>query len=268
MDNQSDLENRNDFQSLDPLGRFSTRAALYNNRARYPAGLKDYLLLVCGFQPRLEVADVGAGTGFLTAVLLEIGCRVHAVEPNAEMRAVAENTFRGDKHFISLEGRAEQLPLPDASVDAVTVGQALHWFKIEEARPEFLRVLKPGGLVVVVDNRSRDYETPLMQACRAFQREHFTDLGTAAEPPLRVVKLFEEVSFNQHKIPFSFSCSRQVFQGGFLSSSLAPQVGTAEYMRCTEGLSVIFDQYQAGGKVELHFETVIYWGRCKLKKNA
>ena len=261
MDNQSESEKQNNFQSLDPLGRFSTRAALYNNRARYPDGLKDYLRVVCGFQPKFEVADVGAGTGFLTAVLLEIGCRVYAVEPNAEMRAVAEHTFRGNDHFISLTGRAEQLPLADDSVEAVTVGQALHWFNIEEARPEFLRVLKPGRLVLVVDNRSRDYETPLMQACRTFQREHFTDLGTAAEPPLRVVKLFEGVNFSQHKIPFTFSCSRQVFRDGFLSSSLAPQLESTEYTSCSEGLSAIFDQYQSGEKVELHFETVVYWGR-------
>lgn len=260
MDNQSDSENPNNFQSLDPLGRFSTRAALYNNRARYPAGLRDYLRAVCGFQPGFEAADVGSGTGFLSAVLLELGCRVFAIEPNAEMRAVAENTFRGDGHFISLEGRAECLPLPDASVDAVTVGQALHWFNIEEARPEFLRVLKPGGLVVIVDNRTRDEASPFMQACRAFQNDHFTDIGTAAEPPLRVVNLFEEVSINNHKIPFTFSCSSRVFQDGFLSSSLAPQVGSAEYASCAEGLSKIFDQYQADEKVELHFETVIYWG--------
>ena len=261
MVNQPDSEKQNNFQSLDPLGRFSTRAALYNNRARYPAGLRDYLRAVCGFQPGFEAADVGAGTGFLTAVLLEIGCRVYAVEPNAEMRAVAENTFSGNDRFISLEGRAERLPLPDASVDAVTVGQALHWFNIEEARPEFLRVLKPGGLVVIVDNRSQDEASSLMKACRSFQKDHFADVGTAAEPPLRVVTLFEGYKYILHKIPFAFSCSRRVFQDGFLSSSLAPQVGTTEYTRCAEDLSKIFDQYQADEKVELHFETVIYWGR-------
>lgn len=261
MDNQSDSENPNDFQSLDPLGRFSTRAALYNNRARYPAGLREYLRSVCGVQPGFEAADVGAGTGFLSAVLLELGCRVFAIEPNAEMRMVAEETFARNERFISLEGRAECLPLPDISVDAVMVGQALHWFNIEEARPEFLRVLKPGGLVVIVDNRTRDEASPFMQACRTFQKAHFADVGTAAEPPLRVVKLFEGCKYILHKIPFTFSCSRRVFQDGFLSSSLAPQVGSAEYASCADGLSKIFDQYQADDKVELHFETVVYWGR-------
>lgn len=259
----STLDTPKDFQSLDPLGRFSSRAALYTNRARYPEGLKDYLRAVCGFAPGFEVADVGAGTGFLTATLLEIGCRVYAVEPNAEMRAIAEESYIGNTRFTSLEGQAEHLPLPDLSVDAVTVGQALHWFRIEEARAEFLRVLRPGGWAVVVDNRPREEASPLMQACRELQQKYFTDLGKAPEPPPRVVKLFEGVELLFERIPFVFPCTEQVFCDGTLSSSLAPEPGSPAWQQSSAALHELFVNYQQDGKVELLFETVVYCGRLK-----
>jgi ubiquinone/menaquinone biosynthesis C-methylase UbiE len=253
-----------DFLSLDPLERFSSRAALYANRARYPDGLKEYLRGECGFAPGLEVADVGAGTGFLTAVLLETGCRVYAVEPNAEMRSIAEESFRGDTRFSSMKGQAECLPLPDASVDGVTVGQALHWFDIDKARPEFMRVLRQGGgWVVIVDNRPREDASPLMQACRDLQQRYFTDLGKAPEPPPRVVKLFEGVEMRFDRIPFEFPCSEQVFRDGTLSSSLAPAPGSSAWQQSAEALHEVFMKYQVDGRVELLFETVVYCGRLK-----
>jgi ubiquinone/menaquinone biosynthesis C-methylase UbiE len=263
MDIGTGSDTPTDFLSLDPLKRFSSRAALYANRARYPDGLKEYLRGGCGFTPGLEIADVGAGTGFLTAVLLEIGCRVYAVEPNAEMRSIAEESFRGDTRFISLDGQAEHLPLPDASVDAVTVGQALHWFRIEETRTEFLRVLRPGGWAVIVDSRPREDASLLMQACRDLQQKYFTDMGKAVEPPPRVVKLFEGVEMCNERIPFVFSCMEQVFRDGTLSSSLAPAPGSPAWQQSIEALHDLFVNFQQDGKVELLFETVVYCGRLK-----
>jgi ubiquinone/menaquinone biosynthesis C-methylase UbiE len=263
MDIGTESDTPKDFLSLDPLKRFSSRAALYANRARYPDGLKEYLRGGCGFAPGLEAADVGAGTGFLTAMLLEIGCRVYAVEPNAEMRSIAEESFKGNTRFISMEGQAECLPLPDASVDAVTVGQALHWFDIDKARPEFMRVLRQGGWVVIVDNRPREDASPLMQACRDLQQRYFTDLGKSPEPPPRVVKLFEGMEMRFDRIPFAFPCSEQVFRDGTLSSSLAPAQGSPALQQSTEALHEVFMKYQVDGRVELLFETVIYCGRLK-----
>jgi ubiquinone/menaquinone biosynthesis C-methylase UbiE len=252
-----------DFSDLDPLNRFSSRAALYQNRARYPHALLDYLRASCGLTPDMVIADIGSGTGFLTVLLLENGNRVYAVEPNAEMRAVADELFTDIPLFTSLTGTAEQLPIKDASVDMVTVGQALHWFEVDKARVEFQRVLKPTGKVVVVDNRPRSDDSEFMQACRAFEQKYFLDFGTAAEPPARVVKLFTGIEIQKKQIPFIFSCSEKIFRDGFLSSSLAPEAGSQAYTQCEESLHNLFVQYQALGKVQLSFETAIYCGRFK-----
>jgi SAM-dependent methyltransferase len=91
----------------------------------------------------LRVIDLGAGTGKLTATLIRLGAEVTAVEPDPQMLAV----LRRDMDSVrALPGRAEEIPLPDGSADAVVAGQALHWFNLDLALPEIARVLSPGGV--------------------------------------------------------------------------------------------------------------------------
>jgi len=94
-----------------------------------------------------EVLDLGAGTGKLARQLTAAGIHVVAVEPLAELRALIPAGIE------ALAGTAEAIPLPDASVDAVTVAQAFHWFDEERALGEIQRVLRPGGLLALVSNR-------------------------------------------------------------------------------------------------------------------
>lgn len=128
---------------------FSSKVADYHaSRPDYPAALFDALLPA---QP-IVVADVGAGTGLFTRGLLARGHQVHAVEPSAEMRAVADAAFAREPRFRSVAGTAEATTLPDGSVDLVTAAQAFHWFDIQRARAECLRVLRPGGEMLLVWN--------------------------------------------------------------------------------------------------------------------
>jgi len=93
------------------------------------------------------VLDLAAGTGKLTRVLVERFPHVIAVEPLAEMRRVGTLLVPRAEW---LEGRAEALPLRDASVDAVFVADAFHWFDAAAAARELARVLRPGGTLVIV----------------------------------------------------------------------------------------------------------------------
>ncbi len=56
----------------------------------------------------------------------------------------------------ALAGSAEQIPLPDASVDAVLCGQSMHWFDLSRALPEIARVLVPGGTLGALWNSDDD----------------------------------------------------------------------------------------------------------------
>jgi SAM-dependent methyltransferase len=95
------------------------------------------------------VLDLAAGTGKLTALLAATGAEVVAVEPVAEMRAVIERAL---PDVAAYAGTAEEIPLETSSVDAVTVAQAFHWFRGDEALAEIHRVLRPGGRLGLVWN--------------------------------------------------------------------------------------------------------------------
>ncbi len=94
------------------------------------------------------VLDLAAGTGKLTQVLAPLA-EVIAVEPLAGMRRVLEARVPGVR---VLDGTAEAIPLPDASVDAAFVAEAFHWFDAPRALGELARVIRPGGHLVLVWN--------------------------------------------------------------------------------------------------------------------
>jgi ubiquinone/menaquinone biosynthesis C-methylase UbiE len=132
---------------------FSRSAEAYERgRPDYPEAAIAYLVELV--RPGATVLDLAAGTGKLTRPLMAAGLRVVAVEPVAEMRAALPG---------ALEGTAEAIPLGAGSVDAVTVGQAFHWFDGDAALAEIARVLRPGGLLAIVWNKRVDTD-PLNRA--------------------------------------------------------------------------------------------------------
>ncbi len=113
-------------------------------RPDYPAELVAWLL-----GDAVDVVDVGAGTGKLTAALVGGGRRVVAVEPDGGMLDALREQVPGAR---ALQGAAEALPLPDASADALLFGQAWHWVDVAPASAEAGRVLRPGGVLGLIWN--------------------------------------------------------------------------------------------------------------------
>jgi SAM-dependent methyltransferase len=123
---------------------FGAAAAAYaEHRPDYAETAVRWALAPVWDRRPVRVADIGAGTGKLTAMLLRLGADVTAVEPDPQMLAELRRAMPAAR---SVPGSAEQIPLPDASVDAVLAGQAMHWFDMDRAMPEIARVLTPGGV--------------------------------------------------------------------------------------------------------------------------
>ncbi len=123
--------------------------AYEEGRPGYPPKAVARLARELRLGPGRIALDLGAGTGKLTALLVGTGATVVAVEPVAEMRLALERALPG---VAAHAGSAEAIPLADAAVDAVTVGQAFHWFRGDEALAEIHRVLRPGGALGLVWN--------------------------------------------------------------------------------------------------------------------
>jgi SAM-dependent methyltransferase len=129
---------------------FDRAAAVYERaRPSYPAEAVALVVRQTGIGPGRRVVDLAAGTGKFTRLLVPTGAVLVAVEPVAGMRAQLEAAVPG---LEVLDGTAEHLPLPDASVDAVVCAQAWHWFDGPAALAEVRRVLRPGGALAVVFN--------------------------------------------------------------------------------------------------------------------
>ncbi|QIK83651.1 class I SAM-dependent methyltransferase [Sanguibacter sp. HDW7] len=150
--------------------RFGEVATLYDAvRPGYPAAT---VALLVGDARR--VLDLGAGTGKLARAVAALGREVVAVDPDARMLDVLSERLDVERYV----GTAEAIPLPDASVDAVVVGQAWHWVDPVPAAREVARVLRPGGTLGVVWNRRDESVT--------WVRELGLVLGDGVAPPTRV----------------------------------------------------------------------------------
>lgn len=125
--------------------------AYERSRPSYPADAVAMLATELGIGPGHTVLDLAAGTGKLTRLLAELGAQLVAVEPSAAMRSQFGAVLPDIPVY---EGTAENIPLADASVDAVVVAQAFHWFDAPKALAEIARVLRPrGGLALIWNER-------------------------------------------------------------------------------------------------------------------
>ena len=161
------------FAAADRARAFVAVAEAYDRaRPGYPADAVRYAV----GRDHGTVLDLGAGTGKLTRTVAALGYATIAVEPDDAMREVLAASL---PEVETLAGRAEHVPVPDASVDAVLVGQAWHWFNHARAAAEVQRILRPGGSIALLYN-VRDERTPWVERFDAATGETF---GTELEPP-------------------------------------------------------------------------------------
>lgn len=232
-------------------------------RPKYPAAVVEFMRAELGLSAAAAVADVGAGTGILTEMLLGEGCTVFAVEPNEAMRVAAEERLGRFPNFRSVDGTAEATTLRPSSVDLITVAQAFHWFDAELARREFARILKPRGWVALVWNMRKVDTTPFLRELERILRTYGTDYTRVAEqythePTLK--KFFDDdfasKSFKNHQV-FDYEGLR----GRLLSASYVPLEGEPNYEPLLAALRRAFDAHNEGSTVTVEYDTKLYYGQ-------
>jgi SAM-dependent methyltransferase len=244
--------------------RFSDRVDNYvRYRPGYPAEVVQSLTGECGLAPSDVVADIASGTGIWTRVLLELGNPVFGVEPNTEMREAGERLLAAFRNFTSVAGTAEATTLPDHSVEFVTAAQAGHWFDRERARREFIRILKPGGWLVLLWNERVTDSTRFLRDYEQLLLTYGTDYEDVRHE--RTTAAVNEF-FDPHPYQERVFAMRQEFdyagvEGRLLSSSYAPGRGHPRQGPMLIELHRIFDACSAEGKVAFEYKTRVYFGR-------
>lgn len=251
------------------VNRFTSRVETYAKyRPGYPAEIVDLLKSECGLTPDSVVADIGSGTGKSFEMFLANGIVVFGVEPNAAMREVAERLFKDEPRFRSIDGSAEATTLRDSSVDVIVAGQAFHWFDLPKTREEWVRILKPGGWVVLMWNARELQTTPFLHDYEQLLLEFGTDYKDIRhEKAEDVIEGF----FAPDKFSLTSFPNRQVFdydglEGRVRSSSYTPEPDHPKFEPMMRQLRVVFDTHQKNGYVNFDYETKVFYGR--LSKSA
>jgi SAM-dependent methyltransferase len=250
-----------------PIERFTGRVESYvRYRPHYPAQVLELLEQRCGLTSISRVADVGSGTGILTAMLLQSGAAVWGVEPNASMRAAAEGLLGSQRRFHSVAGSAEASTLAAASVDVITAGQAFHWFDVAHTRLEFARILAPGGWVALVWNDRARTATPFLAGYDELLLRHapeyaqVSQVRARAERPESVRALFGG-DYARATFPNRQLLDFQGLVGRALSSSSTPEPGDPAHEPMVEALRELFATHQHHGEVSFTYETRVYYGQ-------
>jgi ubiquinone/menaquinone biosynthesis C-methylase UbiE len=114
---------------------------------------------VADVQPGGLAADIGAGSGFVTEGLIGKGLRVIAVDQSASMLEQMRSKFSTSNSVEYRLGRAESLPVGDDTVDYVFANMYLHHVESPaNAIGEMVRILKPGGRLVITDLDEHSFE--------------------------------------------------------------------------------------------------------------
>jgi len=249
---------------MDSTKRFSNRVEDYvRYRPHYPAEIIDFLQDNYKLTVHKLIADVGAGTGISTELFLDAGYRTVAVEPNTEMREKAIELLNPYPGFTATDGTAEDTGLRTGSIDAVIAGQAFHWFNAVETRKEFKRILKSGGLVVLLWNErktesafEKEYDQLIIKHGQDYVKVDHRNIDTE-----HIGAFYAPEPFRLEVFP-----NKQVFDfeglaGRLLSSSYMPTKDQPGYEPMINDLRQLFNRYQHHELITINYDTKVYVGQ-------
>jgi SAM-dependent methyltransferase len=230
---------------------FADAAAVYERgRPGYPPAVVERVVAELGVRSGARVLDLGAGTGKMTRPLLAAGLDVVAVEPLAGMRAALAAGVGAER---VLDGRAEAIPLADASLDGAVSTDAFHWFDGERAAAELHRVLRPGAGLVVTWLIGGGERSPI---------EHESDLDRelialleplwerGRHPSIKLGRRAEAIAahdgfapIRRAEVPFEDAVDREGFVAWLASFSVVGALGDREREAFLARVAGLFDRH-------------------------
>ncbi|MEI8593104.1 class I SAM-dependent methyltransferase [Photobacterium sp. Hal280] len=244
--------------------RFSDRVDDYlKYRPGYPQALIETLVSQTHLNRQSQIADIGAGTGILTKLLLDKGYQVSAIEPNDAMRIAADQQLAEYAGYASFATPAEHTGLADASVDLITAAQSFHWFCNAKTRTEFQRIARPDAHLALIWNQ-RKLSTPIQQHYDDLLTQYGTDYTRVNHMNLTDGDLRHFFADGQmQKLAFEY---RQYFDlDGFIgrvrSASYCPPQDSDTYHALTDALTTLFHTHQVDGQLTFDYDTYLYLGK-------
>lgn len=208
------------------------------------------------------VADIGAGTGKFAKQLLDRGCTVICVEPNADMRTMAEQSLCDYSNVTIIDGSDSNTNVVNHSVDFVSVAQAFHWFDADSFQRECQRILKPHGKVILVWNM-RDMNAAVNQANYEVFKKYCPNFygfsGGVKTEEAHILNFFEgAVEIEKFLNPLTFTKDKFIQRCLSASYSLRPE--DEHYEAYVQELEQLFDDFADNGQLTVANNTKAYIG--------
>lgn len=188
--------------------------------------------------------------------------QIWAIEPNDEMRALAEQTLADRPGCVVVNGYAEATMLPEDAVGLITVAQAIHWFEAGPARQEFRRILRTGGWLAVLMNRWTNLE--MQQAMDALARpEYGVNQEIRSSGPAQMPLSFYFGQENFQRLVFSFIMRQDwtAFLGGVTSASYMPDDDHPLFAKLEAAVREVFERFAQDGMMDVVGETELVIGQ-------
>ncbi len=244
--------------------KFDQKGAVYSGgRPSYPEEIFSYLESNKIINSNSVCADIGAGTGIFTSQLAPCVKSVYAVEPNENMRFVAEQQYGSLGNVISVNATAESTTLSDASLDMITVAQAFHWFDREKFKTECRRILREDGYVVLVWN-DRDANSEIIKDNFAVNKEfcpNFKGSSNGIDFGKEGFSDFFCGEFEIIEFENNYVYDIDTFIKRNLSSSYSPKVTDSNYNSYVNAIKAVFNKHCVGGVVNYPYITRCYIGK-------
>lgn len=244
--------------------RFSNRVENYvKYRPGYPKEVLNLFRDEMNLTKDSVIADIGSGTGISAKIFLGNGNTVYGIEPNELMREAAEEYLKDFPNFKSIDGTAERTNLPDNSVDFVTAAQAFHWFDAKKTHQEFGRILRAEGFVVLIWNERRLDDNDFLREYENFLLKFGTDYAKVRHDNINEKNLSElfQKKFSAETFPNIQRLDFEGIKGRMLSASYMPSETDERFETMTAELKSLFDKYAENGKIELLYDTNIFYTR-------
>ena len=248
---------------MDNTKRFSDRVDNYDKyRPSYTNEAISYIFNEFNLTNESVIADIGSGTGIFTEKIIPNSYLVYGVEPNTEMRSIAELKLGKYRSFKSINGTSDKTTIDANSIDAITVAQAFHWFDIESTKKEFMRILKKDSFVFLIWNK-RLINTPFLEAYEEILFDKIPEYKVVNHKNIseEIIKKILEKDYSKRTFNNNQKFNLDGVLGRLSSSSYTPKPNTSEYKAIEKEIVKTFEKYSINNTIMFNYDTEIYSGR-------
>ncbi len=188
---------------------YTNASRTYNKRPQYNQKTIDEIIRITQLNKRKNVCDIGAGTGYLSIKLAQVGMPITAIEPNQAMRDLGKTNTKQNTSIKWINAQAENTNQPDNSFDLISFGSSFNVVNRKVALKEAFRIAKPDAYFCAIWNH-RDLDNTLQKAIETYIFSQIPEYNYGIRRKNQGMFLAKSQLFSTiHEITHRFTVSQQ-----------------------------------------------------------